>query len=87
LFVQFEHPLSISFRNHNIGNFKVDLLVEKKVIAELKAVNNIIGEHKAQLINYLSVSGLPVELIINFGTQRIQTARLEHPKMITSCLS
>jgi len=37
--VQFEHPLAVLFRGHNVGNFKVDLVVEEKVIVEVKAVD------------------------------------------------
>ena len=86
LFVQFEHPLAVLFRGHNVGIFKVDLLVEKKVIVEVKAIDNIIREHKAQVINYLSASKLLVGLIINFGKQKVQTCRLEHPKMVNSTI-
>jgi len=82
LCLQFEHPLAVFFRGHNVGNFKIDLLVEKKVIVEVKAIDNIIGEHKAQVINYLSASKLLVGLIINFGKQKVQTCRLEHPKIM-----
>jgi GxxExxY protein len=86
LCVQFEHPLSVLFRGHNVGNFKIDLVIEKKVIVEVKAVDNIIGEHKAQVINYLSASELFVGLIINFGKQKVQTSRLEHPKIVSDII-
>lgn len=86
LCVQFEHPLAVLFRGHNVGNFKVDLVVEEKVIVEVKAVDNVIGEHKAQVIDYLSASELLVGLIINFGKQKVQTSRLEHPKMLNSII-
>lgn len=86
LCVQFEHPLAVLFRGHNVGNFKVDFVVEEKVIVEVKAVDNVIGEHKAQVINYLSASELLVGLIINFGKQKVQTSRLEHPKMLNSII-
>ena len=49
------------------------------VIVEVKATDNLIGEHKAQVINYLAASKLPVGLIINFGQLKVQTARLQHP--------
>lgn len=80
--VQSELSLPVSFRGYNVGNFKADLVVEKKVIVEMKAVDKIIGEHKAQVINYLSASGLLIGLIINFGQHKIQTARLQHPTLM-----
>ena len=84
--VQFEHPLSVLFRGHNVGDFKIDLVIEEKVIVEVKAVDNIIGEHKAQVINYLSASELLVGLIINFGKQKVQTSRLEHPEIASNAI-
>ena len=84
--VRFEHPLAVLFRGHNVGNFKVDLVVEEKVIVEVKAVDKIIGEYKAQVINYLSASEFLVGLIINFGKQKVQTSRLEHPKIVNSII-
>ena len=80
--VQSEVPLGVAFRGFNVGQFKADLVVEEKIIVEVKAASNIIGEHKAQVINYLSASGLPVGLIINFGQYKVQTARLQHPRFI-----
>lgn len=80
--VQTEAPLNVSFRGHSIGKFRVDLIVEQKVIIEIKVAEAIIGEHKAQVINYLCASGLLVGLIINFGRAKIQTVRLHHPSVL-----
>ena len=80
--VQSEVALGVSFRGFKVGHFKADLIVEEKIIIEVKAVDNIIGDHKAQVINYLSASGLLVGLIINFGQAKVQTARLQHSKLI-----
>ncbi len=77
---QSEVPLGVCFRGFEVGHFKADLVVEEKMVVEVKAVDNIIGDHKAQVINYLSASGLLVGLIINFGQAKVQTARLQHPK-------
>jgi GxxExxY protein len=84
--IDYEYPLAVKFRGYNVGNFKVDLLVEEKIIVEIKALENIIGAHKAQVINYLSTSGLPVGIIVNFGKQKIQTSRLENSKIINSII-
>ena len=83
---QYEHPLPVLFRGYNVGNFKVDLVIEEKIVVEVKAVDKIIGEHKAQVINYLSASELLVGLIINFGKQKVQTSGLEHPKLVNNTL-
>ena len=55
--------------------FIADMLVDGKVIVELKAVDQLIGAHEAELLNYLKATGLRVGLLLNFGN-----ARLEHPR-------
>src|ERR1700694_4959521 len=44
--VQSEVSLDVSFRGHNVGNFRADLIVEQKVIVEVKVAEAIVGEHK-----------------------------------------
>jgi GxxExxY protein len=69
-------PLTVKFRGVTVGSFYADLLVDEKVIVELKAVARILPEHKAQVINYLNATGMEVGLLINFGTPRIEYFRL-----------
>lgn len=52
------------------------MIVDGKVLVELKAVTRILGEHKAQVINYLKATNIDVGLLINFGTPRIEYFRL-----------
>ncbi|MBR1716665.1 MAG: GxxExxY protein [Paludibacteraceae bacterium] len=47
--------------------FRMDVVVEKDVIIELKAVDAILPEHRAQLYNYLRLTKKPIGLLINFG--------------------
>ncbi|MHC4596235.1 MAG: GxxExxY protein, partial [Planctomycetota bacterium] len=49
------------------GEFSADLLVENKVVVEVKAVDKYANVFEAQLLNYLKATGLEVGLIINFG--------------------
>ena len=44
-----------------------DLLIDEKIIVELKAVTNLIDEHYAQLMNYLFATKIPVGYLLNFG--------------------
>lgn len=69
-------PLTVKFRSIVVGNFYADMLVEDKVLVELKAVSRVLNEHKAQVINYLKVTGIEVALLINFGTPKIEYFRL-----------
>ncbi|WP_445666683.1 GxxExxY protein [Fodinibius sp. AD559] len=62
-----QKPIKVRFRNRVVGNCQADLLVENKVIVELKAVSKLLPEHKAQLINYLKVTDIELGLLMNFG--------------------
>ena len=75
--VRSEVPVSVTFRGQNVGEFYADLLVEEKVIVELKAVSALAKEHIAQVINYLYASGMDVGLLVNFGTPKMEYRRLE----------
>ena len=67
--VEKQKEIEVFFRDDVIGNFRTDLIVENKVILELKAVNKIIPIHEAQLINYLKATKIEVGLVLNFGSK------------------
>jgi GxxExxY protein len=69
-------PLKVKFRGVVVGDFFVDVLVEEKVLIELKAVSRLSSEHKAQVINYLKATGIEVGLLINFGNPKLEYFRL-----------
>lgn len=64
-----EQPaLAIQYKRHIISHtFKPDFICFDKVIVELKAVNSLLNEHRAQLRNYLATCGLHLGLLVNFG--------------------
>jgi len=76
LTVSAQVPLKVKFRNVVVGDYFADLIVENKVIVELKAVSRILPEHKAQVINYLTATEVDIGLLINFGTPRAEYFRL-----------
>ncbi len=75
--VEAEVPLAVTFRGQNVGQFFADLLVDGKVIIELKAVRELAPEHEAQTINYLHATGMDVGLLVNFGKPRLQYRRFD----------
>lgn len=77
--VESQVPLTVTFRGHNVGNFFADLLVENKVIVELKAVAALAPEHSAQVINYLKGTGYEVGLLVNFGRPKVEYKNLRKP--------
>ena len=74
-----EQTFEVMFRNHKIGKYVADLIVEDVIVIELKCASTLMSEHQAQVINYLKASGLPVGLLINFGHQKLEYKRLHHP--------
>ena len=60
-------PIPVYFRGRTVGDFRCDLLVERKVILELKAVRDIVPEHVAQTLNCLRATDIEVALVLNFG--------------------
>lgn len=74
--VRMQVPLTVKFRDVEVGQFFADILVEDKVIVELKAVSALTPEHQAQVINYLKTSEIEVGLLVNFGRPRIEIKRL-----------
>jgi GxxExxY protein len=73
---QSQFPLTVIFREQVVGKFYADVLVEDKVIIELKAVAALVPEHQAQVINYLKATGIDVGLLVNLGRPKIEYKRL-----------
>ncbi|MBC8244095.1 MAG: GxxExxY protein [Verrucomicrobia bacterium] len=71
-----QRPLRVEFRGQVVGEFFADVLVEDKVIVELKAAKALLPEHQAQTINYLKATGKDVGLLVNFGQQKLEYKRL-----------
>ncbi len=63
-----------------VGNFIADLLVEKEVLVELKAIKNLEPQNIAQCLNYLKATQLSICLLLNFGTTKIQYKRIVNTK-------
>lgn len=67
----------VSFRGTPVGSFQVDLLVEGRVVVEVKAVTGMMPKvFEAQVLAYLKAAKLPVALLVNFGNASCQVRRL-----------
>jgi GxxExxY protein len=71
-----QYPIKVSFDGIIVGDFVADLLVEDRVLVELKAVSALVNEHTAQALNYLRASDLEICLLINFGKSKVEIKRL-----------
>ncbi len=67
LFVERQKPIKVYYETELVGEYYADLLVENKVIIELKTAIAICEEHENQLINYLKATEIEVGLLLNFG--------------------
>lgn len=68
-------PIKVRYNGQLVGEYYADLLVEDKVIVELKTVEALAGEHHAQLLNYLRATGIQVGLLLNFGPTKPEVSR------------
>lgn len=69
-------PITVSYKDNVVGEYLADLLVEDKVIVELKTVENLDKNHEAQLLNYLKATGLHVGLLVNFKRKKADIKRV-----------
>ena len=67
LLVSAQVPIRVLYDGVPVGKYFADLLVNERIILEIKAVESISPAHKAQLINYLKATGKEVGLVLNFG--------------------
>jgi len=69
-------PIKVLFEEVIVGDYIADILVEDKIILELKSLEKISDVHRAQALNYLKATGLHLAIILNFGKNRLEYERL-----------
>ena len=62
-----QFPIKVFYKEEVIGEYYADILVDEKVIVEIKATRTLALEHEAQLLNYLRATDIEVGLLLNFG--------------------
>lgn len=70
--------LKVKFREVIVGDFSIDILVEDKILIELKVASGLSKEMYAQIINYLKATGLEIGLLINFGNPKVEYRRFDN---------
>jgi GxxExxY protein len=68
--------LPVSYKDKFIGDYIADMVVEDKIILELKAVSAITPTHEAQAHHYVAATGLKLAIILNFGAESLQQKRI-----------
>lgn len=73
--VSAQHPVNVHYEGQIVGQFTSDLLVEDKIIVELKSVQQPVQAFDVQLVNYLAATNKPVGLLLNFGPHCVEVKR------------
>ena len=74
--VEQQKPITVYYDGVEVGHFDADLFVEDKVLVELNVAKAFDQMHMAQCLNYLKATGLPLCLLINFGTLKVGIKRV-----------
>ena len=69
-----ETIVPVQFKNHCVGHVRLDLIIDKRYVVELKSTPSILPAHEDQVRKYLILCKLTCGLIINFGTPTLQSA-------------
>ena len=69
-------PIKVFYKRKVVGEYVADLLVEDKVIVELKTVEALDKIHEAQLLNYLKATGVRVGMLVNFKHPKAEIKRM-----------
>ena len=79
LAVQTEVEVPVYYEGTHVGTHRLDLVVEGRLIVELKTVEALSKAHYAQLRSYLKASGIPHGILVNFSTERADYRRVTRP--------
>ena len=68
--------IDVYYKGQNLGEFRLDLIIDGKIILELKAVKELSDLFRRQLASYLKATGIPLGILVNFGADRVQSTRI-----------
>jgi len=80
--VDVEYRVPVVYREQTIRDrLKIDILVNGRLIVEVKAIERLLPVHKAQVLTYLKLTGFPAALLLNFNSTSLRSGlhRLDHP--------
>ncbi len=80
--IRFVHqkPIPLFYRDHQIGEHRLDFLIEDKIVVELKAIDSLENVHFAIVRSYLKATGLSDGLILNFSTMPLTVKRVQRER-------
>ena len=81
---QSQVELPVSYKETLVGVYKADLIVDNKIILELKGISRLNTSHEAQALHYLAATGLQLAILINFGMSSLEYRRVVKSENKTS---
>jgi len=68
-----QHPLPVEYKNIRLDcGYRIDVLIEDRIIVELKSVDKVLPIHQAQLLTYMKLAGISIGLLINFNVKYLK---------------
>ena len=76
--VPFQHQveLPVTYKGDLVGIYKADLIIDNKIVLEIKGISRLNGSHEAQALHYLAATGLQLAILINFGMSSLEYRRV-----------
>ena len=68
-------PITVKYKGKEVGEYFADIVVENRVIIELKAIDSIQKIHEAQILNYLKATSFEIGLLVNFKHPKAEIKR------------
>lgn len=70
-----QKPIKVFFKNKVVGDYIADIVIEDKIILELKSAESISDSHRGQIVNYLKATKYKIGYLINFGAKKLEYER------------
>jgi len=80
IFLERQKRTVVNYKEEPLGEFILDLIVNNKIILELKAVSDILKIHEQQALSYLKATEFQLAIVINFGAESVQSSRVVNTK-------
>lgn len=74
--VDVEKIFDLTYKGKKVGTHRLDLIVEDKIVVELKTVERFAPHHTAQLLSYLKASGHRLGILVNFSRAKVESRRV-----------
>jgi len=68
--------LKVNYKGLLLGEYRADLVIEKRIILEIKAITSLTAAQEAQALHYLAATGFRLAILLNFGRESLQTKRI-----------